>query len=198
MEEPQNILGIYYSTSSPAVCINGKDFFFINREPKYEGIYKEGDITIKGIWYGPKKSGHNQLQMFGHLTHILIQEIKHLTPGIAYIEGYSLGSKGNLTLIAENTGVMKVALAMLGWEIRIVSPMTAKKEFAGTGAAKKEQMADAWFKKLGFYVHDRVGCDKGASPASDVVDSLAMLNCKSYNLKNKRKPRRKKRNEPTQ
>ena len=178
--EKQNIIGIDYSMSSPSICINSNDVFFITRNQVFEGDYTHGDFKFKGIWYGPIKSGHNKMQRFGHLTSIVLRELCDMKPGVAFLEGYSLGSKGNLTAIAENTGVLKVALAMKGWELRIVSPMTLKKEFGGKGNMKKPALADAWHDKFGFHVHDLVGCDKGDSPASDIIDSYAVMNCTTY------------------
>ena len=89
------------------------------------------------------------------------------------IEGYSMGSKGKVFHIAENTGVLKYKIYNLGIPLEIVPPTTVKKYATGKGNADKKKMHDALISEIGISLKDKITPDKTkvSNPVSDIVDS---------------------------
>jgi len=75
------------------------------------------------------------------------------------IEGYSFGSAtGQLTQIAEVTGIVKNFLLNCGWKIRIHDPRSVKMFATGNGNAVKEEMLDRAKKaglKIPYFIEER-------------------------------------------
>ena len=95
---------------------------------------------------------------------------------IVAIEDYALRAVGKIADIAEATGILK-AILQVQLEIPVFPypPTSIKKTFSGKGNANKEVMASAFFEREGFQMHEEIGGKLGGNPASDLIDSYAVL-----------------------
>ncbi len=88
------------------------------------------------------------------------------------IEDYSMGSKGKLFHIAENTAILKHMLYQRNLEFVTIPPTVLKKFATGKGNSNKNKMYEAFLTKengpdlLGPFSESRV-----SSPISDIVDA---------------------------
>jgi len=88
------------------------------------------------------------------------------------IEGYSMGSKGLVFNIAENTGVLKQKLWECGYIFEVVPPTTIKKFATGKGNADKDQMLEAFIKETHIDLKEHLTPDKKlGSPVTDIIDA---------------------------
>ncbi|QGZ13900.1 RuvC-like Holliday junction resolvase [Rhizobium phage RL38J1] len=181
-------IGVDYSMSCPSVCIE-KDgelqFFYIIGSEKLCHEFKVGRVSVKGLHYNPAninnekkvklRESHSDTERYMTLALLFEQYIPETTTDRAVFEAYAFGAKGRLAQMGENTGVLKAVLRAKGYKIETISPTTVKKYAFGSGKAEKEDMADVWFAEFGFHVHEYLACDKGKSPAADVIDSYYVL-----------------------
>lgn len=171
--------GFDYSMSCPALCILGSDgtwqtstTYFLTEKKKYQNVFG----THKGfqvigepipLWDSPEERWY-ELAM--HFSRIL-QPVQHDEWFVA-LEDYSMGSKGKVFHIAENTGILKHMLWKCGYKFVTVPPTQIKKYATGKGNAKKEQMRDAFLKDTGVDLSKIMGQDgKLDSPVTDVIDA---------------------------
>jgi len=89
------------------------------------------------------------------------------------IEGYSMGSKGKVFNIAENTGVLKYKIHNLGIPLEVIPPTTLKKYATTKGNSDKGMMHNSFMKETGINLKKEITPDKGKvdNPVSDIVDS---------------------------
>lgn len=89
------------------------------------------------------------------------------------IEGYSMGSKGKVFNIAENTGILKHTLWMCDIYFELIPPTTNKKAATGKGNATKEMMYEQWLKDTaGFDLKKKIQPSrKLGNPTTDLVDA---------------------------
>lgn len=170
------IIGIDYSMTSPSICLADNAYVYVTNVKNRQITINEESFVVKAKHFDYQKSKtnefDNQIHRFNQLSVKITEDwIDKIEPGIAVFENYAMSAKGNMTGIAENTGILKSKLSNYGWHIETVAIPTVKKFATGSGRASKEEMADAWFKIFGFHAHDKIGCLKGCSPASDIVDS---------------------------
>lgn len=92
---------------------------------------------------------------------------------LVIIEGYSMGSRGHVFDIAENTALLKYKLYREDIPIHICPPTTLKKFATGKGNSDKDAMYSSFkeftevnLRKLFNYKGKKIG-----SPISDIVDS---------------------------
>ncbi|QIG68068.1 putative crossover junction endodeoxyribonuclease protein [Rhizobium phage RHph_Y68] len=181
-------IGVDYSMSSPSVCVSkdGKlQFFYVNGDARLCHSFEVGNVSVTGIHYNSSninnqkkvklRERHTDTERFITLSLIFDKFIDVSDGEIAVFEAYAFGAKGRLAQIGENTGTLKAVLRSKGYQIETISPTTVKKYAFGSGRAEKEDMADVWFAEFGFHVHDYLACEKGKSPASDVIDSYYVL-----------------------
>lgn len=169
-------IGFDYSLSSPAMCISKGDEHVIsvlNGVKKYHGVYKQNGITI---CIGPLPEWSSPQQRYEGIAQEFISVIDSLPamhPKRFFLEDYSMGSKGKVFHIAENTEVLKYLIFKIyNQEFETIAPTSLKKFATGKGNAKKGLMADAFQEKTGFLPHLIIGCKVDDSPASDIVDSF--------------------------
>ena len=89
------------------------------------------------------------------------------------IEGYSMGSKGKVFHIAENTGVLKYTIYNLGTPLEVIPPTTVKKFATGKGNADKTVMHNSFMAETKQNLRTSITPDKKkvGNPVSDIVDS---------------------------
>lgn len=88
------------------------------------------------------------------------------------IEGYSMGSRGKVFNIAENTGILKHVLMNHGLPYIIFPPTTIKKFATGKGNASKEEMENAWIEETSIDLRKILQqTAKQMNPSSDIIDS---------------------------
>src|ERR1700722_5628355 len=103
-------IGIDYSLTSPAVCILGPDLsfqsskhYYLTDTKKYQGVF--GNIT-----------GHqqpfftNDMQRYLGIASWALYSCGIQKGDLVFLEGYSMGSKGQVFNIAENTAILKYLL----------------------------------------------------------------------------------------
>ena len=62
----KTIIGIDYSLTSPAVCVNGKKFYFLTSKKKWQDKWKLTDPeTLKDLPDNPDQKGDKRKMLFG-------------------------------------------------------------------------------------------------------------------------------------
>lgn len=170
-----NIAGIDYSMSCPAITIGpNKDFdkchtFFYSPKKKHKLKYTH---NIYGFHTLPYDS---QIERFENIANWAITILKKFKVSNVCLEGYSMGSKGQVFNIGENTGILKLMLYKNGIDFVVPAPTQVKKYFTDKGNANKSLMYDAFVEKTKLELTEVLSCKKEDSPISDIVDSYAML-----------------------
>lgn len=174
----KHCVGIDYSLTNPAITIyRGGE----NWEPEHCRFFfltdKSNRVKTDHPFYGdrmPKPETFENYQ--GRYHYISSWALRVLTGSESFpitIEGYSMGSKGKVFNIAENTEVLKYRLFQKN-VICLEAPPTSVKKFAtGNGQADKKRMTDAFIQDTGIDVHSLFGTGalKDISPVSDIADS---------------------------
>jgi hypothetical protein len=178
-ENTRTIIGIDYSMNSPGVCIAGglhagyphTLFGFVNSytgNPRYvEGAF---EFNIRGNIEVYK----HQIDRFDKLAKLVMFAISgcECIDPIVYIEGYSMGSKGQVFHIAENTAILKHYFHRTGIEVIEVAPTTLKKFATGKGNATKDLMYETFVRDTGIDLRTKLTpTRKLGSPVSDLVDA---------------------------
>jgi Holliday junction resolvasome RuvABC endonuclease subunit len=175
--DPPTIFGIDYSMTCPAVCVayNGQRTCYA-WPSSYNGeeYIDNPAFSVRVLpnvlaWAYP-------IDRFDQLARKVLFPLNKFegTQPIVYIEGYSMGSKGQTFHIAENTAILKHYFHRVGIEVREVAPTTVKKFATGSGRAQKEDMYDAFVAKTGIQLQGMLTPKrkKLGSPVSDIVDAF--------------------------
>jgi Holliday junction resolvasome RuvABC endonuclease subunit len=173
----KTIIGIDYSLTSPAICINIDGdlmFYYLTNKKKWIGKQSENIIGYEHEeWTDP-------IKRFKNISSFVFQVLgKHISPKIGYrsidkifIEGYSFGSKGRgVFQIAENCGILKYRLMEMNLKYETVVPSVVKKGATGKGNADKDKMYEAFVKETKIDLKKIFDTDKVGNPISDIVDS---------------------------
>jgi len=169
----KTIVGIDYSLTSPAVCINNEGeymFYYLTSKKKYIGQMSKNIIGFEHQEYDTPIKRFSQISdwainTFNRLTY----DLKNLK---VFIEGYSFGSKGQAIFqIAENCGILKYRLQQLNLSYDTVVPSVVKKGATGKGNADKDMMYEAFLKETKIDLKKIFDTDKVSNPVSDIVDS---------------------------
>lgn len=175
----QMCAGIDYSFTCPAICVHPmrpiKNFddclvFFYTAQTKYNSTFHK---NIHGMIHQPY---HSEQERFDNISQWAISILEKLKVSKVALEGYSMGSKGKIFEIGENTGLLKHRLYESGIQFITPAPTTIKKHFQGKGNAKKEQMLDAFNERFDLDLKTIMAYNrtKIESPIGDVVDSVAI------------------------
>ena len=164
----KTIIGIDYSLTSPAVCINNGAlmFFYLTNKKKWIGQQSEDIIGYEHKdWTAP-------IQRFTYISDFVFDLLfKENNPEI-FIEGYSFGSKGQgLFQIAENCGILKYRLLEKGYSYNTIVPSVVKKGATGKGNADKDKMYEAFVKDTKIDLKKLFDTEKVGNPISEIVDS---------------------------
>ena len=182
-KKTKTIIGIDYSLTSPAVCVNGKKFYYLTNKKKWQVKISENIIGYA------HKEWTDPIQRFTYISDFVFDILFTINNPIIFIEGYSFGSKGQgLFQIAENCGILKYRLLEKGYDYNTVVPSVVKKGATGKGNADKDKMYEAFVKETKVDLKKLFDTDKVGNPISDIVDSyfiqkVGYENSSSYNLK---------------
>ena len=164
----KTIIGIDYSLTSPAVCINNGAlmFFYLTNKKKWIGQQSEDIIGYE------HKEWTDPIQRFKNISDFVFDVINQTYLPQIFIEGYSFGSKGQgLFQIAENCGILKYRLLQKGYSYTTVVPSVVKKGATGKGNADKDMMYEAFVKETKINLKKLFDTEKVGNPISDIVDS---------------------------
>ena len=176
-------VGVDYSMTSPAICIHDGETWHINNckihyltnTKKFEGnfgfcighaypIYKDPEerFDIISSWVFSILWKHCPLQT------------QLNTPMFVTIEGYSMGSRGRVFHIAENTGLLKHKLWKHHIPFDTPAPTSVKKFATGKGNANKERMHECFVAETSINPSEVLNSKVDGNPVSDVVDAYFM------------------------
>ena len=155
--------------SCPSLCIfdteldfnfhNCHFYYLIDKKTK---IIEEGNIH--GEYYS--KDSEN-VKRFDHISNWAITILKNQKVTHVYLEGYSMGSRGRVFHIAENTGVLKNKIYKEGITCEVVPPSTWKKEVVGKGNADKQHV----YESMNVDLKPIFKSKSITSPINDIADS---------------------------
>lgn len=164
----KTIVGIDYSLTSPAICVNNGNlmFFYLTNKKKWIGKMSEDIIGYE------HKEWTDPIQRFKQISDFALDIISPLLNPKVYIEGYSFGSKGQgLFQIAENCGLLKYRLMENKIPYDTVVPSVVKKGATGKGNADKDMMYEAFKKETKLDLKKIFDTEKVGNPISDIADS---------------------------
>ena len=167
----KTIIGIDYSLTSPAVCVNidgdaGLMFYYLTSKKKYIGMMSEEIVGYE------HKEWKDPIERFGYISDFVFNILATLGTPKIFIEGYSYGSKGQgLFQIAENCGILKYRILEKGLTYEAVVPSVVKKGATGKGNADKDMMYEAFNKETKIDLKKLFDTDKVGNPISDIADS---------------------------
>jgi Holliday junction resolvasome RuvABC endonuclease subunit len=171
--KPKTIVGIDYSLTSPAVCINNDGeymFYYLTNKKKYIGQMAKNIIGYEHQEYDTPIKRFSQISDWAINTfNRLSYDLKNLK---VFIEGYSFGSKGQAVFqIAENCGILKYRLQQLNINYDTVVPSVVKKGATGKGNADKDMMYESFVKETKIDLKKIFDTEKVGNPVSDIADS---------------------------
>lgn len=168
------IAGIDYSMTSPAICFYSEEsgqFKFENCEVYYLTQTKKYELNYKNI-VGSYFEFSNQMDRYDMISSYFLDRIYERDVEKVFIEDYSLGSKGKVFHIAENTGVLKYRFWNLGIAYETIPPTVIKKFATGKGNADKQKMQDVFESENSIRIKDELNMTKKQwNPSSDIIDS---------------------------
>jgi Holliday junction resolvasome RuvABC endonuclease subunit len=166
--------GIDYSMTSPALCVYNTDsgefsfdnctFYFLTQSKKYE-------IDTENI-HGMLFEYDNEMQRYDTISSYFLDRIMENEVDKVYMEDYSMGSKGRVFHIAENTGVLKYRMWSFGIPFQTIPPTVIKKFASGKGNANKERMQEVFEEQNEVKLKQIFNMtDKQWNPSSDLIDA---------------------------
>jgi len=167
----KTIIGIDYSLTSPAVCVNidgdaGLMFYYLTNKKKWIGMMSEEIVGYE------HKEWKDPIQRFKYISDFALDIIYPSINPIIFIEGYSYGSKGQgLFQIAENCGILKYRLQEKSYPYETVVPSVVKKGATGKGNADKDMMYNAFVAETNIDLKSIFETEKVGNPISDIADS---------------------------
>ena len=180
----KTIIGIDYSLTSPAVCVNdGKlKFYYLTTKKKWIGQQSKDIIGYE------HKEWTDPIQRFTYISDFVFDILFTTNNPKIFIEGYSFGSKGQgLFQIAENCGILKYRLLEKNYGYNTVVPSVVKKGATGKGNADKNMMYEAFVKETNIDLKQIFDTEKVGNPISDIADSYFIQKVGYENIESKQK-----------
>jgi len=180
--------GIDYSMTSPAICLYNdsvREFKFDNCVLHYMTQLKKYDVSFKNV-YGHYFEYANEMQRYDIISSFFIDRILETGEETkVFIEDYSMGSKGRVFNIAENTGILKYRFWSFQIEFKTIAPTVIKKFATNKGNSNKEQMQLVFEQENSIRLKDELNMtEKQWNPSSDLIDAYYI--CK-YGYQNEHK-----------
>jgi hypothetical protein len=175
--KPKTIVGIDYSLTSPAICVNHNDklnFYYLTNKKKYIG---EMSKNIMGVEHSEYKTPIERFSQISNWAINTFNRLSYVSNNLnIFIEGYSFGSKGQgVFQIAENGGILKYRLEQLKLPYEILPPSVIKKGATGKGNADKDMMYEAFERETKINLKKIFDTEKVGNPISDIVDSYYIM-----------------------
>jgi Holliday junction resolvasome RuvABC endonuclease subunit len=174
-----NIVGIDYSTTSPAICVKVED--------KWDIHYLTGKRVDPEQWCDPFLFfGHRlpkisvQIERYKYISNWAIDILDSYDVAAVFLEDYAYAAVGKVFQIGENTGILKYRLTSRDIPFYQVPPTVIKKYATGKGNANKELMLANFITSTGVDIQAVMNYT-GDNPISDVVDSYYIC---QYGLNN--------------
>lgn len=165
------IAGLDYSMTSPAICLSDFDFKYENCIFSYLTTSKKYDVQFDNI-KGRHLDYSHSIQRYDLIAVYFLDMMLDYGVQTCYIEGYSMGSKGRVFDIAENTGIFKHSAWRFGINVVTVPPTTIKKFATGKGNANKEKMQETFINETGINLKSKLDMtEKQWNPSSDIIDA---------------------------
>lgn len=168
------VAGLDYSMTSPAICLYDDadgEMKFENCRAYYLTQVKKYDNIVKNI-VGNYFEYTNEMVRYDLISSFFLDRLMENGVDKVFIEGYSMGSKGKVFNIAENTGILKYRLWNFGIEFESVPPTVIKKFATGKGNADKEKMQIAFMAENNTNIKFELGMtEKQWNPSSDIIDA---------------------------
>ena len=180
----KTIIGIDYSLTSPAVCVNdGKlKFYYLTTKKKWLGKQSKDIIGYE------HKEWTDPIERFTYISDFVFDILFTTNNPKIFIEGYSFGSKGQgLFQIAENCGILKYRLLEKGYGYNTIVPSVVKKGATGKGNADKDMMYEAFVKETKIDLKKIFDTEKVGNPISDIADSYFIQKVGYENIESKQK-----------
>jgi Holliday junction resolvasome RuvABC endonuclease subunit len=160
--------------TSPALCVYNTDsgefkfdnctFYFLTQSKKYE-------IDTENI-HGMLFEYDDEMQRYDIISSYFLDRIMENEVDKVYMEDYSMGSKGRVFHIAENTGVLKYRMWSFGIPFQTIAPTVIKKFASGKGNANKERMQEVFEEQNDVKLKQLFNMtDKQWNPSSDLIDA---------------------------
>ena len=172
-------VGIDYSLSSPAICINTNGFFelhYLTSVKKYIGNIETNNPNFKIIGHAHTKEYSCNEERFNNIAEWSLSLLE--PTDIVNIEGYAFAAAGLVFNIAENCGILKHKLWKAGIKYHITPPSAAKKFATSRGTANKDAMVNAFIGDTGLDVFRIYNTTKAISPINDIADAYFL--CKMF------------------
>ena len=193
-------VGIDYSIACPAVCLHDLSKPVGLDSLKFKFIKKTASKAEQARW--EKYSKTSALDVEAHLQRSCFSAV--VPPDCVHtyeinamdilsffdfkipeedviaigLEGYAMRAVGNVFDIAEATWELKRTLDSRGFNgrVAVIPPTSVKKNFTGSGNAKKEDMIAEFNRRFDIDLAAELGYPgKSGSPVSDIADSFAVM-----------------------
>lgn len=153
-----------YNTESGEFSFDNCTFYFLTQSKKYE-------IDSENI-HGMLFEYDNEMQRYDTISSYFLDRIMENEVDKVYMEDYSMGSKGRVFHIAENTGVLKYRMWSFGIPFQTIPPTVIKKFASGKGNANKERMQEVFEEQNEVKLKQLFNMtDKQWNPSSDLIDA---------------------------
>ena len=171
-----NVVGIDYSTTSPAICVSVNDPY-VDSFQTYDIHY----LTTKKkvideywntpfLFFGHELPSLDGIERYKYISSWAIDIIRSYEVYEVYIEDYAYAATGRVFHIGENTGILKYRLNRMDIPVFPVAPTQIKKHATGKGNANKDLMRRAFEAETNVYLQDIMQYT-GSNPISDIIDS---------------------------
>jgi Holliday junction resolvasome RuvABC endonuclease subunit len=165
-----NIVGIDYSTTSPAICVKVADKWDIHYLTQKQQLVDE-------YWHDPFLFFGTRLPKiqvpiarYKYISSWALDIIQSYDTACVFLEDYAFAATGRVFNIGENTGILKYRLLHKNIPFYEIPPTVIKKYASGKGNANKELMLANFITRTGIDIQD-VMDHTGDNPISDIVDS---------------------------
>jgi Holliday junction resolvasome RuvABC endonuclease subunit len=153
-----------YNTESGEFSFDNCTFYFLTQSKKYE-------IDTENI-HGMLFEYGDEMQRYDIISSYFLDRIMENEVDKVYMEDYSMGSKGRVFHIAENTGVLKYRMWSFGIPFQTIPPTVIKKFASGKGNANKERMQEVFEEQNEMKLKQLFNMtDKQWNPSSDLIDA---------------------------
>ena len=166
------IAGLDYSMTSPAICLSSPtNFDFKNCTFSFLTTLKKYDVSFENI-SGRYFEYENEMKRYDTISSHFLDVMLDYNVSTCYIEGYSMGSKGRVFNIAENTGIFKYRAWSFGIDVITVAPTVIKKFATGKGNANKEKMQISFIEETNYDLKSHLNMAENQwNPSSDIIDA---------------------------